>query len=193
MASVGVFPGRGLFLFFGWCLGEVRMAAFTLEQVAYLESLPAVESVRGSRIRYTDAFRRECLARYARGEHPVALFREAGLDPRIVGYKRIERAFARWRSGVRMPAKRSAGRPVADDVVAGFGVRASVAGNDDAVADAASLEGDDAAGTVGDAGDGAVGAGTAAFGGRDPRDVLIVQQMHYIQYLEQRLAQSTNG
>ena len=35
--------------------------------------------------------------RYHAGESPVELFREAGLDPSLIGYKRIERCFARWR------------------------------------------------------------------------------------------------
>ena len=61
-------------------------------------SLAAVDSVdASSRIHYADWFRDECMRRYRAGEKPTALFREAGLDPRLVGYKRIERALARWR------------------------------------------------------------------------------------------------
>lgn len=71
---------------------------FTKEQIAYLESLPAVDRATETRITYADAFKRQCLERYSRGASPTALFREAGLDPKLVGYKRIERSFARWRS-----------------------------------------------------------------------------------------------
>ncbi|WP_253902333.1 hypothetical protein [Bifidobacterium panos] len=72
--------------------------SFTSGQRAYLSSLAAVDSIdASSRIRYADWFRVECMRRYREGEKPAALFREAGLDPKIVGYKRIERAFARWK------------------------------------------------------------------------------------------------
>ena len=46
-----------------------------------------------------------CAVRRA-GEKPTALFREAGLDPKLIGYKRIERAFARWRYMDRTPTSR---------------------------------------------------------------------------------------
>ena len=71
---------------------------FTAGQRAYLQSLAAVDAVDGrSRIYYADWFRVGCMRRYRAGEKPTALFREAGLDPKLIGYKRIERAFARWR------------------------------------------------------------------------------------------------
>ncbi|OZG65646.1 HTH domain-containing protein [Bifidobacterium eulemuris] len=62
-----------------------------------LESLDAVVSVSAARITYSEDFRKECMRRYAQGESPAAIFREAGLDPKIIGYKRIERCIARWR------------------------------------------------------------------------------------------------
>lgn len=49
------------------------------------------------RITYTESFKHNCMRRYHAGESPVELFREAGLDPSLIGYKRIERCFARWR------------------------------------------------------------------------------------------------
>ena len=61
-------------------------------------NLPAVANVTRSRITYAEAFRRSCLRRYINGESPVKLFREAGLDPSLVGYKRIARCFARWKA-----------------------------------------------------------------------------------------------
>ena len=71
---------------------------FTPGQRAYLCSLAAVDKVdASSRIHYADWFRADCMRRYRAGEKPVALFRQAGLDPKLVGYKRIERAFARWK------------------------------------------------------------------------------------------------
>ncbi|KFI99116.1 HTH domain-containing protein [Bifidobacterium stellenboschense] len=71
---------------------------FTNEEIAYLRSLPAVARVSNGRIRYSEAFRRECMRRYHAGESPVRIFRDAGLDASLIGYKRIERCIARWRS-----------------------------------------------------------------------------------------------
>ena len=70
---------------------------FTAKERAYLASLPAVESVSASRIRYSDRFRVEAMCRYNAGESPSAIFREAGLDPKLIGYKRVERCIARWK------------------------------------------------------------------------------------------------
>lgn len=85
---------------------------FTPAQTAYLNALPAVATCDGRRIVYTDGFRERCMKRYAAGELPTDLFREAGLDPELIGAKRIGRAFARWRRTAGVPA-RPAGRPVA--------------------------------------------------------------------------------
>lgn len=70
---------------------------FSPEEVAYLKTLPAVAEATARRIIYSEAFKQSCMRRYHAGESPVKLFREAGLDPALIGYKRIERCFARWR------------------------------------------------------------------------------------------------
>lgn len=71
--------------------------AFSPEEVEYLRSLPVVAEATSRRITYTELFKHNCMRRYHAGESPVELFREAGLDPSLIGYKRIERCFARWR------------------------------------------------------------------------------------------------
>ncbi|KAB8291472.1 hypothetical protein [Bifidobacterium avesanii] len=71
---------------------------FTPEEIAYLEGLAAVESATPTRINYEKWFARDCLRRNMRGEGPTKLFIEAGLPPALIGRKRIERCFARWRS-----------------------------------------------------------------------------------------------
>ena len=71
--------------------------ALSPEERAYLELLPAVKHVTQTRIIYEEAFKRECVRRYYAGARPVAMFREAGLDPDLIGYKRIERCIARWK------------------------------------------------------------------------------------------------
>ena len=62
--------------------------AFTAKTRKYLGSLDAVESVTQYRICYSKEFRDDCMRRYAEGGSPAAIFREAGLDPKIIGYKR---------------------------------------------------------------------------------------------------------
>lgn len=73
--------------------------AFTAKTRKYLGSLDAVESVTQYRICYSKEFRDDCMRRYAEGGSPAAIFREAGLDPKIIGYKRVERCIARWKGG----------------------------------------------------------------------------------------------
>lgn len=72
--------------------------SFTLEEAAYLRSLSAVSEVSPVRITYSEEFKRSCVRRYKAGESPVRIFREAGLDPSLIGYKRIERCVARWKA-----------------------------------------------------------------------------------------------
>ncbi|PLS29444.1 hypothetical protein [Bifidobacterium parmae] len=76
----------------------VRAPMFSAAQITYLSGLPAVISVGPSRIRYAKGFQRACLRRYLNGANPTDLFRKAGLDPAVIGAKRIERCFQRWRS-----------------------------------------------------------------------------------------------
>ena len=57
---------------------------FSPEQAQYLASLPAVISITGSRIRYAEWCKRECVSSAENGESPTVLFREAGLGPGTV-------------------------------------------------------------------------------------------------------------
>lgn len=89
---------------------------FTADEAAYLRSLPAVQDVRDDRvIIYSEAFKRKCMQRYYAGETPSAIFRSAGLDPLLIGYKRIERCIARWRHSSKRRRRTSGSEP---DVVA---------------------------------------------------------------------------
>ena len=76
----------------------VRQKTFTLEEAAYLRSLPAVKEVSASRITYANWFKVECVRRYLKGEPARRIFREAGLEPSLIGSKRIERCISRWKS-----------------------------------------------------------------------------------------------
>ncbi|OZG66016.1 HTH domain-containing protein [Bifidobacterium eulemuris] len=70
---------------------------FTPEEMAYLSVLPVVSHVTSTRISYTHDFKVDCLRAYLSGESPSAIFRQVGLDPSLVGPKRIERCLARWK------------------------------------------------------------------------------------------------
>lgn len=82
------------------------MGKFTAEQVEYLNSLPAVAHASEHAIRYSMAFREEAMRRYRDGESPSAIFKAAGMPVSLVGGKRVERAFARWRADMGVPARR---------------------------------------------------------------------------------------
>lgn len=71
---------------------------FSDEEIQLLRGLPAVANVTRNRITYSDAFKQVCTIRYLAGESPTKIFREAGLPPDLVGYKRIERSVARWKA-----------------------------------------------------------------------------------------------
>lgn len=74
--------------------------AFTPEEQAYLASLSAVQSVSESTITYAPEFRATCMDRYYAGESPTEIFRSEGLDPALIGGKRIERCVSRWRHSI---------------------------------------------------------------------------------------------
>lgn len=71
---------------------------FTQAEVYYLNTLPAVERASMDRITYSREFQVRCMAQCLRGNGPTSIFASAGLNPKIVGSKRIERAIARWKA-----------------------------------------------------------------------------------------------
>lgn len=72
-----------------------------------LRKLPSVANVTHDRITYSDTFRHACVIRYLAGESPTKIFREAGLPPELIGYKRIERCVARWKESAMKTVKAS--------------------------------------------------------------------------------------
>lgn len=71
-----------------------------MDELQMLRDLPAVANVSKDRITYSNAFKQVCVIRYLAGESPTKIFREAGLPPELIGYKRIERSVARWKTAV---------------------------------------------------------------------------------------------
>lgn len=89
----------------------MRNGKFTAAERTYLSGLDAVKRVTDTRIYYSDEFREECMRRYHKGASPAALFAEAGLGSKIIGYKRIERSFARWKLAEEKAAEKAAKSP----------------------------------------------------------------------------------
>lgn len=71
-----------------------------MDELQMLRDLPAVANVSKDRITYSNAFKQVCVIRHLAGESPTKIFREAGLPPELIGYKRIERSVARWKAAV---------------------------------------------------------------------------------------------
>lgn len=157
---------------------------FTKEQIAYLESLPAVEHATATRITYTDAFKTQCLERYIQGDSPTALFREAGLDPKIVGYKRIERSFARWRDLHDVPAYPRTPGLDGHGLDGRHGIRLI---HTDANTDTMDAMDEMSAMDILDATQ-YTSTGASEATDPDPRDLLIARQLHRIDELERELA-----
>ena len=84
--------------------------AFTAKTRKYLGSLDAVESVTQYRICYSKEFRDDCMRRYAEGGSPAAIFREAGLDPKIIGYSAWNVASLAGRRKMRKRLRKSLGK-----------------------------------------------------------------------------------
>lgn len=84
---------------------------FSASEMRYLSSLEAVRRVTPKRIYYTDAFRDEVVRRYRRGDRPVRIFRDHGLDPMLIGHKRVERATERWLRDAQPPNALVSPRP----------------------------------------------------------------------------------
>ena len=59
-----------------------------MDELQMLRDLPAVANVSKDRITYSNAFKQVCVIRYLAGESPTKIFREAGLPPELIGYKR---------------------------------------------------------------------------------------------------------
>ncbi|PWG64463.1 hypothetical protein DF196_08760 [Bifidobacterium callitrichidarum] len=160
------------------------------------------------RITYTTVFKRQCLTSYYQGGSPVDLFRKAGLPPELIGYKRIERCFSRWResaaeifsgevplSEVKSARGKVRGRRMVSGAASDKSVLAPLPARDWSAGSAGrsarfAVHADDAeplqtADTS--SADSTAPAASAASDGDDLRDQLIRQQVRYIIQLEQEI------
>ena len=152
---------------------------FTMQEVQYLLSLDVVSNATPNRIIYADTFKRKCLERYSKGESPTKIFREAGLPPELIGYKRIERAFSRWKDKKAEILRNAALADADESETATQQYDSEVAQLQSIVAGQSAILPSSAAqvpvpGVVGSA-------------APDIRDMLIIQQIHRIAELEHRI------
>lgn len=70
---------------------------FSLKEMEALKENPWVSSVSALRVQYSTEFKKHFVEEYEAGKKPTVIFRECGFDPRVLGYKRIERATYRWK------------------------------------------------------------------------------------------------
>lgn len=68
----------------------------TIDYLLTLSKVVKNVSSNGEKIYYTSEFREYAIARYESGDSPSAIFRDKGIGPEIIGYKRVERCIARW-------------------------------------------------------------------------------------------------
>lgn len=150
---------------------------FTLKEAAYLRSLPAVKEVSAARITYSDHFKVECVRRYLKGESARKIFREAGLDPALIGNKRVERCVARWKNTkyiVEKATETDAEKPSDEcsDMVRGGGIDAKSVLESQDIANAAFK---------------AMGVGKTTRDMFDMRDLIIYQQTRQIASLQEKV------
>lgn len=71
-------------------MGKTHTNPFTKEQVEHLRANHYVKSVSTSTIRFTEEFKRFCYNKRKSGTPVRNIFLECGIDPEILGDKRIE-------------------------------------------------------------------------------------------------------
>lgn len=62
---------------------------FTDEQVALLKDNPYIEKITNKSIKYSLKFKREFWRKYTLGESPSAIVQSFGIDPKLLGYRRL--------------------------------------------------------------------------------------------------------
>ena len=77
-------------------------------------SMRKVKHVTENRITYSERFQRTAIERDRKGDKPIDIFRDAELNSRIIGCKRIERCMSRWRARDRETRERGNGERLGD-------------------------------------------------------------------------------
>lgn len=78
----------------------------TKEEQIILSRSPWVLAVSEKSIKWSEAFKEHFIREYKKGKTPTQIFEEAGLSPKLLGSKRIERASANWREMYKVPTRK---------------------------------------------------------------------------------------
>lgn len=70
---------------------------FTLEQQELLRRNPQIAKVSEKAITYKDSFKLIAIEEYMKGKTPSEIFRQAGINPEIIGSENPKRCLLRWR------------------------------------------------------------------------------------------------
>lgn len=95
---------------------------FTDEQVKQLRNNPYVKNVSNKAITYEEGFKEYFIREYENGKNPSLIFKEAGFDTNVLGYRRIDSFSKRVRKqnkrieGFEDQRKYSSGRPRTKDL-----------------------------------------------------------------------------
>jgi putative transposase len=92
---------------------------FSKADIEILSQNPYVKKVSEKSITYTDEFKGFFIIEYHSGTSPTRVFEKAGFSKEMIGYKRIDRAAARWKkayyesgmSGLTDERAKNTGRP----------------------------------------------------------------------------------
>lgn len=71
---------------------------FTLEQQELLRMNPNIEKVSEKSITYKDTFKLMAIEKYSKGNTPCDIFKQAGINPVIIGTKNPGRCLTRWKN-----------------------------------------------------------------------------------------------
>ena len=70
---------------------NIRVHCFDEEQIKELSKNNYVEKINEKTIKFTNEFKEEFLRLYKQGVNPVSIFRELGINPKIIGQVRIDK------------------------------------------------------------------------------------------------------
>lgn len=95
---------------------------FTDEQVALLKDNPYIENITNKSIKYSKQFKEEFWNRYTQGEPPSAIVLSFGIDPKILGRKRMSNIVQRIKKEAERlemfddNRKHNSGRPISKEM-----------------------------------------------------------------------------
>lgn len=101
---------------------------FTEQELQELNKIAYVEKATQKSVKFTVEFKLHFLEEYAKGTVAKVIFEKAGINPTVLGDKRIEQCTSRWRrqgkreNGLTDGRAQNKGRPVKDGALKGTSI-----------------------------------------------------------------------